>query len=133
MTAIPRSHIDLVDPTGIGALATLNEDGPPQVTAVTCFMDHDSRLKISVKSSRHKVGNLRARPYCTLLVIDREDWRRTIEIRASAELVPDDDYAIVTRLYEGLGKPDTDMRAVDGPGVTRLAVVLEPLKVNVTS
>jgi PPOX class probable F420-dependent enzyme len=129
-TTIPDSHLDLVKPGGFGALATLNADGYPQVTAVSCFIDDDGKLKLSINSSRHKLKNLRARPECTLLALDPQNTSRTLEIRARATVVADEDRSVVKRLLAAVGAPDMDLDAIDGPGVTRYVVILEPTKVN---
>jgi hypothetical protein len=62
-------------------------------------------------------------------VFDAQHPARTLEIRARARIVPDDDLAIVGRLLAAIGS-DTDIRAIDGPGVTRYAIVLDIAKVN---
>jgi PPOX class probable F420-dependent enzyme len=126
---IPDSHAALVQP-GLGALATLNADGFPQVTAVSCFVDDDGGLKISINSSRHKLKNLQARPECTLFLTDPQNPYRTLEVRARATVVPDPDRAVTYRLLKAVGAEGMDLDALDGPGVTRYIAELDPIKVN---
>jgi hypothetical protein len=38
MATIPESHIDLLRPSALGALATIGPDGFPQLTALGCFL-----------------------------------------------------------------------------------------------
>jgi PPOX class probable F420-dependent enzyme len=129
MATIPDSHLALAQ-SGTGALATLNADGYPQVTAVSCFVDDDGKLKVSINSSRHKLKNLQARPECTLFLTDPQNPYRTLEVRARAHLVSDPDRTVSYRLLKAIGAEGMDLDQLDGPGVTRFIAELEPVKVN---
>jgi PPOX class probable F420-dependent enzyme len=109
---IPDSHRDLLD-ADVAALATIGDDGFPQVTMLW-FNVMDGELKLCLNMSRAKTRNLRKRPECTLLILDREIPQRYLEIRARARVEPDDDYEFSDGFTEKYG------------GVE---VTLEPLRV----
>lgn len=123
---LPESHRDLLDATGVAVLATVGPDGCPQVTAVW-YLHDDGVVKVSLRTTRQKVRNLQARPLATLFLLDPGNPYRTLEVRATAELAPDDDYAFADRVGEKYG---TDMRALDGPGDRRVVLTLRPVRVN---
>lgn len=126
MAAIPASHADLLQ-APIAILATVGSDGFPQLTALWFLHDADGLLKLSLNTSRQKVKNLRKHPSCTLIIVDPTNPYRTLEIRARAELSPDDDYAFADRVGQKYG---TDLRTRDQPGEQRVVVTLHPVKVN---
>jgi PPOX class probable F420-dependent enzyme len=111
-------------------LATDGHDGYPQVTALWFLFDDDGLVKLSLNTNRQKTKNLERHPECTFFVLDRANPYRTLEIRARAEIGPDDDYAFADRLSAKYGT-DTDLRAMDGPGQRRVVVTLRPIKVNI--
>ncbi len=84
---------------------------------------------MSVSSARQKTKNLSARPECSLLVVDPADAQRTLEIRARAEVLADEDYANLTKMLKASGS-DIDARSLDGPGETRCVIKLDPVKFN---
>jgi PPOX class probable F420-dependent enzyme len=127
MTAIPESHRALLD-APVGVLATVGPDGFPQATAVWFLYDEgEGAVRFSLNTARQKTKNLRARPEASFLVIDPANPYRTIELRGRAELRPDDDYAVADEVGRKYG---ADLRAMDGPGGQRVAVMLRPTKVN---
>ena len=68
MTTIPDSHRDLLD-AQVATLATLGEDGRPQLSEVW-FLAEDDQVRLSLNTTRQKVRNLRRRPGCSLLILD---------------------------------------------------------------
>jgi PPOX class probable F420-dependent enzyme len=126
MTTFPESHRDLLT-SDVAMLATIGQDGYPQVTALWFLLDDDGEVKLSLNTSRKKVNNLRAHPECTLFILDRANPYRTIEIRARAELSPDEEYAFANKLGR---KYSADLRAMDRPGQSRVVLTLRPVKVN---
>jgi PPOX class probable F420-dependent enzyme len=129
MNTIPESYKDLLA-TDVGMLATYGHDGYPQVTALWFLFDDDGLVKLSLNTNRQKTKNLERHPECTFFVLDRANPYRTLEIRARAEISPDDDYAFADKLSAKYGT-DTDLRAMDGPGQRRVVVTLRPIKVNI--
>jgi PPOX class probable F420-dependent enzyme len=126
-TELPASHRDLLEAPGVGALATVGADGRPQVTAVWYLLDDDGLLKVSVKTHRQKLKNLLERPVATFLLIDPANPVRTLEVRATAHVSPDDDYAFARSLGKKYG---TDLKALDSQSERRVTVTLHPERVN---
>jgi PPOX class probable F420-dependent enzyme len=124
-TDLPESHGDLLEAAGVGALATIAPDGRPQVTAVWYLLE-DGRLKISIRTDRQKAKNLTRQPGATFLIIDPAKTTRTIEVRATAELTPDDGYAFANRIGAKYG---LNLNEFDPPGSTRYVVTLRPDRV----
>lgn len=119
------SHRDLLD-AQFATLGTLAPDGSPQLTEVW-FLAVEGRVRISLNTSRRKVSNLRRDPACSVLLLDLDNPHRYLEIRGTAELEPDDDYTFASQVGEKYG---TDLRQLDGPGETRVAVTVRPTRVN---
>lgn len=126
MTTFPETHRDLLG-TDVAILATIGEDGYPQVTALWFLFDEDGMLKLSLNTARQKVKNLRQHHECTLFILDRANPYRTLEVRARAELSPDHDYAFADKLGRKYG---ADLRVMDQPGEQRIVVTLRPAKIN---
>jgi PPOX class probable F420-dependent enzyme len=127
MPTFPETHHDLLQ-TDTAILSTVGKDGFPQVTALWFLFDDDHTLKLSLNTSRQKTRNLREHPECTLFILDRVNPARTLEIRARAEILPDDDYVFAAKLGRKYG--GIDLRAIDGPGETRVLVILHPVRIN---
>jgi PPOX class probable F420-dependent enzyme len=124
-TEFPESHRDLLDGR-FATLATIGKDGGPQLTEVW-FLFEDGKVKTSLNDSRLKTKNLTARPRCSLFVLDLENPYRYLDVRGTAVIEPDDDYAFAARLgakYDG-----ADVRDHDGPGDKRVVVTIEPTNV----
>jgi hypothetical protein len=124
MRDIPDTHRDLLD-NEVAALSTIGDDGFPQATMVW-FLHQEGRIKLSLNTARKKTRNLQRRPECALLLVDRENPYRYLEIRARAQVDPDDDYALADAVGR---KYRTDLRTRDQPGESRVAVTLEPVGV----
>jgi PPOX class probable F420-dependent enzyme len=125
-TLFPETHHDLLK-TEIAMLATIGPGGYPQVTAVWFFLDDDGFVKLSMKTSRQKVKNLRQHRECALFILDRINPGRTLEIRADAEVVPDANYEFADRMSRKYG---ADIRKMDAEGESRVVVILHPVKIN---
>ena len=127
MTTIPQSHRDLLTACQVTILATNGPDGHPQVTATWFVVDADDRVRLSINTRRQKARNLQRDPRCTLFFIDPSSPYRTLEIRGRAEMVPDPDHALAREVGARYG---ADLREMDSPGDTRIAVTIVPEKVN---
>jgi PPOX class probable F420-dependent enzyme len=125
LTDFPQSHVDLLE-TQFATLATIGRDGGPQLTEVW-FLYEDGELKLSLNSSRLKTKNLKARPRCSLFIVDLENAYRYLDVRGSARIEPDDDYAFADRVGAKYG--GSDLREHDGPGDARVVVTIEPSNV----
>lgn len=127
MATIPDSHKDLLT-SDVGILATFGKDGYPQVTALWFLLDDDGLVKLSLNTIRQKTRNLSQHPECAFFVIDKTNPYRTLEIRARAEISPDDDYTFADKLGRKYG--GANLRENDRPDETRVVVTLQPVKVN---
>jgi PPOX class probable F420-dependent enzyme len=125
MTPFPESHRDLLD-AELATLATISGNGIPQQTVVW-FLYEDGQLKTSLNSSRLKTKNLAKRPKCSLLILDPAVAQRYLEVRGTATLEPDADYAFAHKLGAKYG--GADLSEHDGPGDTRLIVTIQPSNV----
>ncbi len=125
MTTFPESHRDLLD-ADVAALATITRSGTPQQTAVW-FLYEDGELKLSLNTSRLKTKNLMKRPQCSLLILDPAVPQRYLEVRGTAELEPDDDYAFASKVGAKYG--GADLSEHDGPGEGRVIVTIRPTNV----
>jgi PPOX class probable F420-dependent enzyme len=127
MTEIPASHRDLLEKSQVVILATEGADGFPQVTANWFLVDEDGRVRLSLTDTRQKIKNMQRRPEATLFFIDPENPYRTLEMRSRVEIALDPDYAFADRVGAKYG---ADVRTFDQPGLTRLVVTFDPVKVN---
>jgi PPOX class probable F420-dependent enzyme len=127
MIPFPESHQDLLK-ADVAILATIGQEGYPQVTAIWFLFDEDDTIKLSLNSSRQKVKNLQAHPECTFFILDTANPYRTLEVRARAQIMPDADYAFAKKLGAKYGGVDLSTR--DRPGEQRVVVALQPIKVN---
>jgi PPOX class probable F420-dependent enzyme len=124
-TEFPDSHRDLLE-ARFATLATIGKDGGPQLTEIW-FLWEDGKVKTSLNDSRLKTKNLVARPQCSLFILDLANPFRYLDVRGTAKIEPDDDYAFARRLgakYDG-----ADVRDHDGPGEKRVVVTIEPTNV----
>jgi PPOX class probable F420-dependent enzyme len=124
MITIPDSHRDLLE-TQVASLATVRRDGFPQQTEVW-FLHDGGELKLSLNTSRIKTRNLQERPQCSLLILDLQNPARYLEVRGTARIEPDDDYAFASKVG---AKYDADLKVHDGPGDRRVTVTIEPANV----
>ena len=90
--------------------------------------EEDGTVRMSLNTARQKVKNLMRRPESTLFFIDPANPYRTLVIRARAEIESDLDYVLANRVGAKCG--GADVRTVDQPGETRVAVTFVPVKVN---
>jgi PPOX class probable F420-dependent enzyme len=122
---IPESHHDLLD-AQILSLATIDPAGRPQITIVW-FLKENGLPRISMNTTRKKLRNLRRNPACTVCIVDPNNPYRFLEIRGDAEIEPDDDYVFADKVG---AKYNADVRAIDGPGESRVAVSIRPARIN---
>ena len=71
--------------------------------------------------------NLAERPQCSVMLLDRANPYRYLEVRGRARLDSDDDYAFATRVGEKYG---ADLKLHDQPGDRRFVVTIEPVKIH---
>ncbi|MDQ1537969.1 MAG: hypothetical protein QOE58_2362 [Actinomycetota bacterium] len=125
MTTVPESHRDLLE-ASVATLATVDGQGGPQLSVVW-FLAEDDIIRVSLNTTRQKVKNLQRDPAYSLLVLDLGNPYRYLELRGVAEVVPDPDYAFAAKV--GL-KYGADLREMDAPGESRVAVTLRASRVR---
>ena len=125
MPAIPESHHDLLD-AKFATLGTVGPDGRPQLTEVW-FLHEDGKVKISLNDSRLKTKNLRARPQCSLFILDLANPFRYLDVRGTAAFEADDDYEFARKVGAKYG--GADLKEHDGPADRRVVVTIEPANV----
>lgn len=84
MATIPQSHLDLLqdETRAFSSLATIMEDGSPQVTPIWFSWDGEDIL-INSAQGRKKDSNMRARPHVALVIVDPKNPYRWLQIRGS--------------------------------------------------
>lgn len=84
MTAVPEKFKDLLSDSAraFAYLATLMDDGTPQVTPVWFNMDGDFIL-VNSATGRVKDKNMRTRPHVALVIADPHNPYRYIQIRGT--------------------------------------------------
>lgn len=122
---IPASHADLLDAPNTAVLTTVAADGQPQATAVWFLVD-DGVLKTSITTDRQKYRNLARNPKATLFVLDPANPFRTLEIRATVELAPDPDKALLPKFA---ARYNTPVEMLDLPGTERVVATFTPVRV----
>lgn len=126
---VPDSHHDLLDATWAAALVTIDDQGRPQTTAVWYLADpDDGQFKTSTTDGRAKTKHMLANPDVDLFIVDPANMFRTVEIRATAVVTPDEGRVIAGRVG---AKYNADLANFDGPNDKRVTVVFEPRKVVV--
>ena len=101
-TEIPESHHDLLTKSTV-ALSTQNSDGSIQTTAVWVLLDDDGTLRMSLAKNRQKYRNLARAPRATVFALDPQNPYRSLEVRASVTIEPDDDKAFVRKVFTSYG------------------------------
>jgi len=115
----------LFDDRNIAVLGTVRPDGTPQTSVVWVLRDGDALL-FSTLARRQKARNVAAEPRVSVSVYDAANPYLSVEVRGTAELLPDPERALPLALshkYLGTDPPP------DGPGEERLVVRVTPERV----
>ncbi|HEV2530021.1 MAG TPA: PPOX class F420-dependent oxidoreductase [Thermomicrobiales bacterium] len=126
MTELPSSFQDLLSAPGVGVLTTIGPDGSPQTTALW-FLHQDGQIRLSLNSSRQKTRNLARDPRVSFFLMDPANPYRTLEVRGTAVVTPDADYAFAEQVGAKYG--GVNLRDNDREGETRVIVTIEPGRV----
>ena len=129
-STFPAEHRDLLD-APVAILSTNGPDGFPQVTATWFLFDtEDGALKIWLSTARQKTKNMQRNAQCTLLIMDPASTGRTLEVRATAEVIDDSARQFVDKLVPKYGEFVRNIG--DQAPHHRVIVILHPTRVNVT-
>lgn len=120
MPTIPEDATAILDGVNYGHVATVQEDGSPQVTPVWIERDGDV-VVFNTAKGRRKHRNLVRDPRVAISVHDQANPYTYIQVRGTVEMVDDPDKAVINRLankYMGQDYPPTP------PGEERVTVRL---------
>lgn len=126
MSALPATHLDLLDAPGVGLLSTITPGGEIQTTAIW-FLHDEGAVKISISDARKKLRNLQGNPTATFFLLDPTNPFRFLEIRGTVSIEPDPDFAFRAKVGAHYG---ADLSNFDQPGDQRFVVTLQPTRVN---
>lgn len=133
MATIPQDFMDLVERPIVVSLATVNENGQPQVTPV--WVDYDGEyVRINSADGRRKVENMKERPQATVLWIDPENPYRWMEVRGTVvDITAEGGVEHINSLSAKYrNQPDYYARMPEMRGKeTRMVFRIRPDKVNV--
>lgn len=124
--SVPDTHRDLLD-AEFATLATIGEDGYPQLSEVWFLAQGDDQIALSLNTARQKLKNIATDPACTLLILDLANPYRYLEIRGTAVVEPDDDLEFARQVG---AKYDADLREHDVPGDRRVMVRIVPTRMR---
>ena len=111
MAKIPEAYRDILDKKSFAHVATVDDDGTPQVTPV--WVDYDGELVwINSAKGRKKDRNLRARPTVAISVQDPDNPYRYLGMQGEiVEITEEGAAAHIHKLshkYNGTDYPLTD-------------------------
>jgi len=125
MTKIPESHQDIFAKRSFAHVATVSDNGLPQVTPVWVEYDGDHVL-INSARGRKKDRNLRARPEVAMSIQDPDDAYRYVGLQGKiVEITEEGGYDHINKLshkYRGRDYPKN-------PGEVRVIYKIEPTRV----
>src|SRR5258708_19703817 len=82
MNIIHDKYRDLLDRPIVVSLATLMNEGPPQVQPVWCNFD-GTHILVNTEKGRLKYRNMSRRPSVTILAIDPDNALRWLEVHGT--------------------------------------------------
>jgi PPOX class probable F420-dependent enzyme len=88
MPSLTEEQLDLFRATNFAAVVTLGADGSPQ-TSIVWVDEEDGRPVFNTTNKRAKGQNLRRDPRVSILVWDKENPYRYVEVEGVAELEDD--------------------------------------------
>lgn len=88
-SAIPESHVDILEKKGFAHIATIGPDQEPQSSPVWYGWD-GSELSFSQTTGRQKYSNMKKDPRVSLSITDPDNPYRYVEIRGVVDRIDDD-------------------------------------------
>lgn len=112
----PQSHLDLLERPLFAHLATVREDGGPQVNPMWFLYDAErNRILLTHTRTRFNYRYIAREPRVALSIIDPDDGYRYLQVRGDVENVEDDPtghfYQVLQQRYRGFSTEVAD-RAV---------------------
>ena len=120
--AIPDDVAEAIDSPVFAHIATVDEDGTPQVSVIWLERDGD-RIRFSTAEGRAKPRNLRRDPRCTISFLPVDNPYRNIVLRGRAVSMDNAGSAMIDRLankYLGVDQYEWSV-----PGEVRVDVTVE--------
>jgi PPOX class probable F420-dependent enzyme len=115
----PESHLDLLKRPLFAHLATVRQDGGPQVNPMWFLWDPaDEVIKLTHTKTRHNYRYIQADPRVALSITDPDDQYRYLQVRGIVEKVEDDPtgafYNVLSTRYRGhpIEVRDKDVRVI---------------------
>jgi PPOX class probable F420-dependent enzyme len=126
MTELSDDVRAFLDEPNLGSFVTLMKNGSPQVTPL--WVDHDgANVIVNTAEGRQKALNLRRNPRVALLVIDRDNGQRYVQIRGRVlDIIEGEDaYQHINQLGKKYsGDPNREYPRREGEH--RIKIVIRP-------
>jgi PPOX class probable F420-dependent enzyme len=125
---IPEEFRDLLERPLIADLATVREDGTPQVNPMWFAWDGEL-IRFTHTNFRRKFRNIQANPAVAISIVDAENPYRYLEVRGVVERIePDPTGAFYVELAKRYDAPFGTNAPQDAPD--RVVVVVRPTAVG---
>jgi PPOX class probable F420-dependent enzyme len=126
MTALPELAKKLLDDANFVVVATSNTDGSPQTSVLWATYEGDELL-LSTIQGRKKETNWLKDPRVSVLILDREDPYRYVEVRGTVSMSTEGGPQLIERLSQTYtGKSYTGDEGTDH---VRVVVRVQPTRV----
>ena len=99
MTTLNDSARDVIDGAHIAVLAMSNPDGRAQSSVIFIKRDGDTVL-FSTIEDRLKTRNMRRDPRISLVVVDKNNAGRYVEIRGTVDITDDPNKTLLYEMYD---------------------------------
>ena len=99
MTTLNHSARNVIDGAHVAVLATSSRDGRPQSSVIFIKRDGDTVL-FSTIEGRLKTRNMRRDPRISLVVVDKNNAGRYVEIRGAVDITDDPDKTLLYEMYD---------------------------------
>jgi PPOX class probable F420-dependent enzyme len=98
-TVLPQSAKDLLDQANFVVVATSNTDGSPQTSILWATYDGDDLL-LSTTQGRKKETNWLRDPRTSVLILDKADPYRYVEVRGTVEMTTEGGPELIEQLSQ---------------------------------
>jgi PPOX class probable F420-dependent enzyme len=99
MTTLNDSARDVIDGAHVAMLATSNRDGRPQSSVIFIKRDGDTVLFSTIKG-RLKTRNMARDPRVSLVVVEKNNAGRYVEIRGTVDITDDPNKTLLYDMYD---------------------------------
>jgi PPOX class probable F420-dependent enzyme len=99
MTTLNDSAREVIDGPHVAVLATSNHNGRPQSSVIFIKRDGDTVLFSTIKG-RLKTRNMTRDPRVSLVVVDKNNAGRYVEIRGTVDIIDDPEKTLMYEMYD---------------------------------